>query len=404
MAIKDLFNKAKNSNVGQAAFSAATSTGLTPFGLGSVPTLSKIYSGAGGRSMFKPRQQQMPSGDTIQSVTPSVSDQRPAPGVPRAEASAGSGASNPMTYGNYNTSDVTDQEVTYLTNVLQGAMAQQNPNDLQQFYTQLDSGNMSMEDMYAMRNNLNKMRNAFAVGEQDDFEGDLGASQLSPEQINRYRSGRTGSYDAMRSELDARILRQQELDDQAASERLARIKASKDGKGGSGASGAAGSSALNRIQDILGNSAGLKGAVGTTALFGRRGLGRRGDKQRFLADVNNLLNILTVDTFAEARARGVTFGAASEAEWDLLRGAASSLGGYAEYDPETGKLKALEGREQDIVDELQRIYGELGGDVSELGEQGTSEIEKMVNDMGYDYQQMIADGLTDEEIRAELGL
>jgi len=396
MSIQDLYNRAKNTRVGRAAGNAMVGFGSSVSGM---PGLSSAPSALQGiRGLFKPRTQTLPNGQQFSSPTPNISDQSASPALP---SSAGQQSSKPTSYGNMNSSGLSNTQITDLTNFLQsvkGGNVQQptQPNDMQMFSDEL-SGDPSIEQMYQMRGRLNNVRNDFVTGENKQYlgmeEGEV--PQFSPSQINDIRNANARPYDVMGEELNARILRAQDEEDQANSLALARNKGEKKDDAGE----VDGTAAVSRIDEILGNEGGLKGSVGTTGIFGRRGLGRRGVKQKFLADVSNLLSLLTVETFAQARARGVTFGAASEAEWNLLRTAATTIGGYADIDPETNKLIGLEGREEDIINELNLLRGKLGG-----GSTPSGGLSAQVASKGYDYQKMKADGHSDEEIKRKLGI
>ena len=68
----------------------------------------------------------------------------------------------------------------------------------------------------------------------------------------------------------------------------------------------------------------LKLAVGTG--LGRGLLRINKDRVDFVNNVENILNTLTLDTYAQAKAKGMTFGAMSEAEWNILASSATPIG------------------------------------------------------------------------------
>lgn len=87
---------------------------------------------------------------------------------------------------------------------------------------------------------------------------------------------------------------------------------------------------INTI-DILKDHPGMSKAVGTT------GLARftpfkadvmTGQVSDFVGSVENIVKQLTLNTFAEAKARGITFGASSEAEWKILGDSASKINNF----------------------------------------------------------------------------
>jgi hypothetical protein len=60
----------------------------------------------------------------------------------------------------------------------------------------------------------------------------------------------------------------------------------------------------------------------TRKRFGKDGISAQQD---YISKVENVLNTLTLNTFAEAKAKGMTFGAMSEGEWKILADSASAL-------------------------------------------------------------------------------
>jgi hypothetical protein len=83
--------------------------------------------------------------------------------------------------------------------------------------------------------------------------------------------------------------------------------------------------------DSLKNHPGMNKAVGTT------GLARwtpfkadvmTGQVSDFTGSVENVVKQLTLNTYAEAKAKGMTFGAMSEGEWKILASSASKIGAW----------------------------------------------------------------------------
>ena len=90
---------------------------------------------------------------------------------------------------------------------------------------------------------------------------------------------------------------------------------------------------VNSIQNMLDNSRGLSGSVGPTFLG--KAIIPGAAEEKFRADAKNLASQATLDYFIKLKADGATFGAMTEAEWNLVSQASStaSLG----IDPQTGK-------------------------------------------------------------------
>jgi hypothetical protein len=114
------------------------------------------------------------------------------------------------------------------------------------------------------------------------------------------------------------------------------------------------------------DSKGLRLATGT-------GLGRgflRTDPARvdFVNKTEQLLSYLTLNTFAEAKAKGTTFGAMSNAEWDILRAAASEIGNARKMNKD-GKTTGYNMSEQSMRDFLESL-SRGGTGYSEVPSQG----------------------------------
>lgn len=85
---------------------------------------------------------------------------------------------------------------------------------------------------------------------------------------------------------------------------------------------------INVIDDALNNVGGLKAVAGSTAVFGRRGLFRKGKALDFAATVEQITSQLTLDQLISAKERGATFGALSEKELKSIASAATKLGSF----------------------------------------------------------------------------
>lgn len=80
--------------------------------------------------------------------------------------------------------------------------------------------------------------------------------------------------------------------------------------------------------DTLKNHPGMSKAVGTTALARFTPFKAdvmTGQVSDFVGSVENITKQLTLNTFAEAKAKGITFGAGSEGEWKLLGESATKI-------------------------------------------------------------------------------
>ncbi len=116
--------------------------------------------------------------------------------------------------------------------------------------------------------------------------------------------------------------------------------------------------AQEKIKDVRAlaeDEAGLEQAVGTIGL-GRMGIRSMltGDKQDFIAGVQQAVSQETLDTLIELKSRGGTLGALSEKELAMLEGSASKIGTWAIRDKE-GKVTGYKASEEDFKAELNKI-------------------------------------------------
>ncbi len=97
-----------------------------------------------------------------------------------------------------------------------------------------------------------------------------------------------------------------------------------------------------------------------------------GDVSDFTGSVNNIVKKLTLTTFEEARARGVTFGAADKSEWDMLGQSATKIAqwtrerddGSVYYDTSENNMK----RELDLIANFAKMDAlRKGTQPSEIG-------------------------------------
>lgn len=86
--------------------------------------------------------------------------------------------------------------------------------------------------------------------------------------------------------------------------------------------------------DILKTHPGLNSSVGPIALA-RTAVGDKfGNKDEFIGSVENVVKNLTLNTFADAKEQGLTFGAMSQGEWDILAQSASKIAQWRQYEKE----------------------------------------------------------------------
>jgi len=126
---------------------------------------------------------------------------------------------------------------------------------------------------------------------------------------------------------------------------------------------ARGTAFVNTI-DALKTDSGLNSSVGPTFLTRTAGVDAlSGAKDDFIASVENVVKTLTLNTFAEAKAKGMTFGAMSEGEWRILGDSATKISNFRVYEKEgipgfrktTDKVAGYDASEKDFLTELDSI-------------------------------------------------
>ena len=83
------------------------------------------------------------------------------------------------------------------------------------------------------------------------------------------------------------------------------------------------------------------------------------DRAEWLADVTSMINSLTLDTFIEAKAKGATFGAMSEGEWEILKASATPLAEKMvkfKFGAKKGKVKRFTGTDEGLKADIRKIY------------------------------------------------
>lgn len=119
---------------------------------------------------------------------------------------------------------------------------------------------------------------------------------------------------------------------------------------------------------------GLKNAVGANP-FARWSTPFSGNKEAFVGKVENMVDTLTLLTYAEAKAQGLTFGAMSEGEWNILAKSATAIGNWRiknDKDKVVGydvSEKAFK-KELDSLTQFAKLgYINKGGDPADVGVQ-----------------------------------
>jgi len=116
-------------------------------------------------------------------------------------------------------------------------------------------------------------------------------------------------------------------------------------------------SQIKNIDDLIGKSGYnykvISGAVQGGAFgFGGRATGAKDDA---LAIAENLISNQTLQSLADAKAKGITFGALSGPELNAVASAASRLASKAIRDKETGKITGFSGSESGLKADLDKI-------------------------------------------------
>ena len=99
---------------------------------------------------------------------------------------------------------------------------------------------------------------------------------------------------------------------------------------------------------------GFAQSVGSTGLFGRGGTLQPGQRQNFIAGVQQLVSKDTLETLINLKAKGGTLGALSDQERIMLQSAATKIGFWAKTD-KNGKVVSYQANEKDFKAELETI-------------------------------------------------
>jgi hypothetical protein len=114
--------------------------------------------------------------------------------------------------------------------------------------------------------------------------------------------------------------------------------------------------------DFVDNLVGLTDMPGFNSAVGPLGIARFaigdafGAKDEFIGTTENIIKNLTLTTFAEAKERGMTFGAMSEGEWKILGESATSLSNYRELD-KAGNVVGYDVSEEGFKREVDNLTG-----------------------------------------------
>lgn len=135
---------------------------------------------------------------------------------------------------------------------------------------------------------------------------------------------------------------------------------------------------IKNIDDLV------NGSVGSIVGFVQGGLGISPDslntgKQDALAIASNLVANQTLQSLADAKAKGVTFGALSEAELNAVASAASRVASKAIVDKETGKIKGFTGSEKEFIKDLNNIKTGLQKSVVKKTTSAASPVQSQVD-------------------------
>lgn len=114
---------------------------------------------------------------------------------------------------------------------------------------------------------------------------------------------------------------------------------------------------IKNIDDLLGvngyNYKVISGAIQGGAFgFGGKATGAKGDA---LAMAKNLVENQTLQSLADAKARGITFGALSEAELNTVASAASRIAAKIQRDKDTKEITGFSGSESGFKDDLLKV-------------------------------------------------
>ena len=113
---------------------------------------------------------------------------------------------------------------------------------------------------------------------------------------------------------------------------------------------------INVIDELLNDKAGLNKAVGTRK--SKRGTFNRGAGDRFVSKLNNLLASGVLKQISDAKAMGVTFGALSDSELNLVASASNRINNWVEMDKQ-GRVIGYKTSEQNMRDALNEINNVL---------------------------------------------
>jgi len=128
------------------------------------------------------------------------------------------------------------------------------------------------------------------------------------------------------------------------------------------------------------------GDVGTIVGVVQGGLGISPDKlnvykQDALATAKNLVSNQTLQALADAKAKGITFGALSEGELGLVSDAASRISSKLKIDPVTKEITGFTGSESSFKDDLKTIKDNLQKSITTKTQAKLTLAESTANDI-----------------------
>lgn len=126
-----------------------------------------------------------------------------------------------------------------------------------------------------------------------------------------------------------------------------------------------------------------------------------GETQQFIAGVEQIVSQFSLNALIEAKSRGATFGALSEGEMRILASSATKLGTWAVRN-KAGKVTGYNIDEESFKTELDEIIKVLERNQGVAS--GDTTLREQVISLGYDYDSMINQGYSDEEIKQSIGL
>lgn len=157
--------------------------------------------------------------------------------------------------------------------------------------------------------------------------------------------------------------------------------------------------AFVNTMDTLKDHSGMNSAVGPIGLA-RIGIADAfGAKDEFIGSVENVVKQLTLNTFAEAKERGMTFGAMSEGEWRILGESATKIAQWRQKD-DGGNVTGYDISESAFKEELDTLSNFAKMDALRKGA-APSEIGVQIMDDGTYWTQNSDGSYTELDIKPQ---